>query len=640
MSEQSSVSIIESYIREKASLHNFSYKLLPNGNYLLDYSPVTGERKNHHFYISASNWLWDDKKAQKAWNWNQFRKMFGDEEMTLPESTEIQVAPKEYKTIPYENVRSYAQKLFSLEPDLLKYLIEGRQLEEKTLKFFKIWADAGKITIPIFDKNEIVVNVRKRKNPKDTNEDNPRYMSEAGCKSILFNEQAIYKRPAELYITEWEFDAMQLWQRGIVNVVSVTLWAGYFSEEWVDQMKDIKRVYICFDNDDAGIEGAKKVADKLWHDRCRIVEIPKAPGEKKVDLTDYFVQQKKTRGDFLELVKNAKAPTAFDSEAIKHISDYNDDLRKRLLEWEYSGVSTGYESLDKIMGGYRKWRVIIASGLTSVGKTTFSMNLSLSLAYRKVPIMYISMEMPPLDICRKYLMLHKKLAGEEVNDVVVGTPLMDTIDQGLKEFKWDGSSPAMPIYVFNSVWEITLQTVVDACRVAKENYGVEVLFIDHLHYFWGSSNNRASEVANIVRKIKSMALDLDLPVVLLAHLNRAGRAQQRRWLYIPTLADLKDAGAIEQDADQVMFVCRDSEAANDVEKRKTVVKLAKNRDGATWHASFDFNTRIGFFSEVAWVDYMSAMEAPTSQPKPVGSGMRKKRSTYWFSESEIDDIFN
>lgn len=98
-------------------------------------------------------------------------------------------------------------------------------------------------------------------------------------------------------------------------------------------------------------------------------------------------------------------------------------------------------------------------------------------------------------------------------------------------------------------------------------------------------------------------MELETPVLLLAHLNRAGRAQQKRGLYIPTLSDLKDAGAIEQDADQVVYVCRDSEHEDENEKRKTIIKVAKNRDGQTGHVSFDFDLDIGFFSPVTGVDY-------------------------------------
>jgi len=105
---------------------------------------------------------------------------------------------------------------------LLEYLITKRGLEEKTIRNFKIGADAGQITIPIFDSDEVLVNIRRRKNPKDTS-DSPKYYAEKGCKSILFNEQVLTKNPAELIVTEGEFDAMVLWQKGFVNVTSTTL---------------------------------------------------------------------------------------------------------------------------------------------------------------------------------------------------------------------------------------------------------------------------------------------------------------------------------------------------------------------------------------------------------------------------------
>lgn len=221
--------------------------------------------------------------------------------------------------------------------------------------------------------------------------------------------------------------------------------------------------------------------------------------------------------------------------------------------------------------------------------------------------MFISMEMPPLDICRKFLMLHKRIEGEKLDWVLETSPIMSTVDEGLKEFKGDENTPWLPIYLFNGTGEISLKVILDVCRTAKEIYWVELVVIDHLHYFANSTGNRAAEVANSIRKIKSMAMELDLPILLLAHLNRAWRALQRKGMYIPSLADLKDAGAIEQDADQVLFVCRDSESHLESDRRKTILKVAKNRDGKTWHISMDFNMDVGVFSEMPWEDYLAAM---------------------------------
>ena len=598
-----SSNIIEQYLIEK----NLEYKLV-NDHFNLKISPLSGESKRNHFYINATNGMRDDKKMWKAGNFNQFRELFDDQPIVLPEQ-EVESKPKEYKIIPFEQVRGYSQALRWLKPDLLNYLISERHLEEKTIKHFKLGADGNIITIPIFDANDNLVNIRRRKNPKDTNPDMPKYYTESGCRSIMFNEYALSRNPMEVIITEGEFDAMMLWQSGLTNVVSVTLGAGYFSSERADQFKNVKRIYLCYDQDRAGREWLKKAIEYLWADKCRIVELPKPAGVAKMDVSDWFNKHNGSKEEFIKLMNKAKSALALtNSDNIKHISDFNAELRQKLLAGEYKGISTGYPSLDEIIGGYRKGRVLILSGLTSVGKTTMANNLTLSLAKRSIPSIFISMEMQPIDICKKFLMLHKKLSGKDLDSLTIQSPLINTVDEWLKEFSGDGATPWLPIYLFSGVGELNLKKVMEVCRVSKETYWTEVIVIDHLHYFAQKSENRAAEVSTIIRAIKSMAMELDMPVILLAHLNRWGRAQQRKWFYVPSLSDLRESGSIEQDADQVLFVCRDSETPDDKEKRKSVLKIAKNRDGATGYVSYDFDLSIGFFSEVA-EDYLGEMES-------------------------------
>ena len=596
--------VIEQYLLEKGC----AYKEV-NGQYNVKPAPCCGNPKSHHFYMNAQNGMWDCKVCGSKGNFDAFRKFYGDDPIVLPE-IDVKVEPKEYKVLPFELTRSYGQQLWgtAVGGELLTYLKVERGLEEKTLQHFKIGSDQGQITIPIFDKNDTLTNIRRRRNPKETG-DGPRYFSEKGCRSVMFNSSVLKKRPKEAYLTEGEFDAMQLWQRGIQNVVSVTLGAGYFSKEWADEFKDVARVYICFDNDEAGREGAKKAAKMIGADKCRIIDLPKPAGEKKHDLSDYFVKGKNTKDDFLDLANKSRMATAIDEDSIKHISDFNDELRRRILEGDYRGIPTGYPKLDAVIGGYRKGRVLILSGLPSVGKTTMAQNMVLNMSYRNLTTMYISMEMPPIDICKNFLRMHKRIEGEKLDAIDKETdPLMPTVDAGLAEFKGIAGKPGLPIYLYAEQGELSLQKLLDTARVAKESYGAQLLVIDHLHYFAHSTGNRASEVANIVRKIKNIAMDLDLPVLLLCHLNRSGRAQQKRGVYMPTLSDLKDSGAIEQDADQVLFVCRDSETHIEADTKKALVKVAKNRDGkAPGYVSFDFDKGIGFFSEASGMGYLEEM---------------------------------
>lgn len=613
--------VIEAYLREK----NLAFKAV-NGQYnLVNGCPFCGNPKPHHFYINQESGMWDCKRCSAKGNWNQFRAHYGDDPTLLPEQTgDRPKVEREYRALDYQQARNYASTLWSGLGDsakYLEYLKEKRGLKDDTLKHFKVGLSGKNIAIPIFDAADMLINIRYRVDPYDTERDDYRYFTEKGCKSILFNEKVFKDSPREVYLTEGEFDAMSLWQAGIKNVLSVTNGAGYWGADWADKFKDVKRIYICYDNDDAGKKGALMAAEELGKDRCRIVELPLPDGVKKFDVTDFFVAGG-TADDFKKMANTAKMATALDADAIKQLYEYNDELRKKILEGDYKGISTGYEKLDDIIGGYRRGRLIILSGLTSVGKTTFSENLTLSMAQRKKSVMFVSMEMPPIDIAKKFLMMYGRISGEQLDSIKAPTdPLMATVEKALSGIAGDGiPDDALPVYLLNKQGEVDLDVVLDVGRVAKEQYGAELMVIDHLQYFSTSTNNRASETANITRKIKAMAMKLDIPIILLAHLNRSGRQQQKRGLYVPTMSDLRDSGAVEQDADQVVFVCRDSESSDNDDKKKAVVKVAKNRDGRTGHVSFMFDLDIGYFVEMPGENYLEALEKKYGGNKGAGDG--------------------
>ena len=597
MSDNSPDVLIESYLREK----KLNYKET-NGQYNIRPTPCCGDDKWHHFYLNKYTGLWDCKKCSAQGNFDNFRTFWGDDSIVLPAPPDSIInKPKEYRTLDYNQVRGYASALWSGvgdAPKYVEYLIKTRGLEEATLKKFRIGITAGNLSIPIFDKDDNLTNIRYRVSPFIEHE-GYRYWTEKGCRSILFNEKVLTESPKEVYLTEGEFDAMHLWQRGLKFVCSTTLGAGYFAPEWVDMFRDVKRIYLCYDNDRAGREGMLKVAKKLGMDRCRIVELPKVEGRKKTDLTEYFVEDGKTLDDFKKLVVKAKMPNLLEEDVIKHITALDADLQKRLLEGEYTGLSTGYTQLDGIMGGWRKGRLVVLSGYTSVGKTSYAQNLSLNMIAKDTTTMFISLEMPPVDIYKKFIQLKARLSNKqlsEINDEL--HPVMGTVLKTMGEFK------SMPMYVYAGTGELSLQVLMDVARTAKEVYNLQLLVVDHLGYFATSAANRAGEIATIVRKLKAMAVELDIPILLLAHVSREGKKHTRKGLYIPVMSDLKESSSIEQDADQILFVCRESDAEDDADKKKAVVMLAKNRDGATGYVSYDFEPEYQIFSEVVGANYL------------------------------------
>ncbi len=561
-------------------------------------------------YVSQTEGLWDCKKCGAKGNLNQFRKLLGDSAIDTSkyEGTKKAFVKKEYRTLQYNIPLQYASRLWGLEPEIQNYLLNERKLSKKILEKYKIGYNGKAISIPLYEK-DVLVNIKYRRDPRKDKDENasPRYSQEKKCKPVLFNGNILNEPITTCYITEGSFDAMQLLQLGMRNVVGLTLGAGYFPKDWVEKFEDVKVIYLVYDNDQAGRDGAKNAANLLGVDRCKVVTLPIKEGRKKTDVTNYFIDDGYTKADFMEVVKDSKAVRTVEDDSIKHISEFSEDLRKRLLEGEYLGEGTGFDLLDDVMGGLRKGRLIVLSGLTSTGKTSFSLNVCLNVALKKHPVFYFSLEMPPIDIAKKILMLRAKLTNTQLKEIDDPSQTLKDVDKTLVEFS---DIDSVPIYLYKSSGVAKYATLAECARLAKEEYGVECIFVDHLHYFARSTNNVTSETSIIVRDIKQLAMQLDIPIVLLTHLNRGGRSQQRKGLYIPTLSDLRDTGATEQDADQVLFVCRDSENEDTAERQKALIKVAKNRDGyAGRFISMRFDEELTtFVEEKKGVDHLAEIK--------------------------------
>ena len=588
-----------SYFREK----NIEFKEVGNQQFALELCPSCG-KDNFHLYVGQENGLCNCKVCSWSGNFNQFRKLMGDAEIDLSAFENKQVVKKkEYRKLNYNIPLQYAARLWSIDEKFKDYLLNIRKLNKEVLEKFKIGSDGKNITIPLYE-NDILVNIQYRRDPSLDNDENSgaRYTQETGCKAVLFNGDILKEPLKEIIITEGVFDALQLIQLGFRNVVSVPLGAGYFSKEWAEQMKDIVHVTIVFDSDMAGKDGAKNAANIIGVEKCKVVSLPKKEGRSKTDITNYFVEDNYTKTDFLELVKNAKPVRSVEADSIKHISEYSDELRKRLIDGEILGEKTGFDILDDMMGGLRKGRLVVVSGLTSSGKTSFSLCVALSLAKRCLPVFFFSLEMPPIDICKKLLMLESKLSNDKLKEIKDPSPELVKVDETLKQFS---VIPEMPVYLYNGSGQVKYKILADCARIVKEEFGVNYIFVDHLHYFARSTSNVTAETSQVVRDLKQLAIQLDMTIILLAHLNREGRAKQKKGLYTPSLSDLRDSGATEQDADQVLFICRDSESDVKEEREKAFIKIAKNRDGyAGRSVSMKFDEGItAFIEEPLGVNY-------------------------------------
>lgn len=250
-----------------------------------------------------------------------------------------------------------------------------------------------------------------------------------------------------------------------------------------------------------------------------------------------------------------------------------------------TGVSTGYKDLDTLTSGLQKSDLIIVAGRPSMGKTSFAMNIVENVALsQELPVAMFSMEMPGEQLCMRMIASLSKI---ELNRVRNGQ---------LNDADWARITSATNILhqhsrIFIDETPGMSPTEVRArCRrLAREQNGIALIVIDYLQLMQtgGRSENRATEISEISRSLKALAKELSVPVIALSQLNRSleNRPDRR-----PIMSDLRESGAIEQDADVIAFVYRD-EVYNpeSPDKGTAEILIRKQRNGPTGMVRLTFN---------------------------------------------------
>lgn len=241
-----------------------------------------------------------------------------------------------------------------------------------------------------------------------------------------------------------------------------------------------------------------------------------------------------------------------------------------------TGVPTGFVDLDRITNGLQDSDLILFAGRPAMGKTAFVLNLADHFAIReKIPTVIFEMEMSREQLVNRMLSMESHVDSQKLRS------------GNLSEFEWDelvaGSAlVADSKLIIDDTPGISLPELRSRCRKYKLEYGVKVIIVDYLQLMSGSGSkygeSRQQEVSEISRGLKLIARELNVPVVACSQLSRAPEARQD---HRPMLSDLRESGAIEQDADIVMFIYRD-EVYNQDSPSKGIAEIivAKQRNGA------------------------------------------------------------
>ena len=244
-------------------------------------------------------------------------------------------------------------------------------------------------------------------------------------------------------------------------------------------------------------------------------------------------------------------------------------------EGEITGTPTGFKDFDKLTAGLQDSDLIIVAGRPAMGKTTFAMNIAENAAIKhEVPVAVFSMEMSSLQLVMR---LFSSLGS--IDQTRLRTGNLDDLD-------WPKLTSAMNLLHKSRIFIDETASLSPAelrarARRLKREHDIGLIVVDYLQLMAvpGSTENRATEIAEISRSLKAIAKELHVPVIALSQLNRALEQRPNKR---PVMADLRESGSIEQDADLIVFIYRD-EVYNDESPDKGLAEIiiGKHRNGPT-----------------------------------------------------------
>ena len=282
-------------------------------------------------------------------------------------------------------------------------------------------------------------------------------------------------------------------------------------------------------------------------------------------------------------------------DVLSNVMERIDELSRQ--ENPITGVPTGFSDLDQMTAGLQRGDLVIVAGRPSMGKTAFAMNIVEEAAIReKLSVIVFSMEMPAEQLTMRMLSSLGRIDQQRVRTGRLGHE------------DWPRLTSQVALLNDTNIFIVddSALTPIDLharCRRLKREHGIDLVVIDYLQlmYVPGTRENRATEISEISRSLKALAKELMVPVVACSQLNRRLEERQNKR---PVMSDLRESGAIEQDADLILFIYRDEvydEESKD--KGKAEIIIGKQRNGPIGKVDLAFLGQYARFNDYTSVDY-------------------------------------
>lgn len=307
------------------------------------------------------------------------------------------------------------------------------------------------------------------------------------------------------------------------------------------------------------------------------------------------------------------------------------------------GVPSGFTGLDKLTSGWQRSELIIVAARPSMGKTAFALSMARNIAIdHGKSVAIFSLEMSAVQLANRLIVSETELASDKIRNGRLSESEWKQLDAKIKDLV------KAPIYIDDTPGISTFELRAK-CRRLMAQHKLDIVMVDYLQLMTGPENagSREQEVSTISRMLKSIAKELNVPIIALSQLNRSVelRSQGNRR---PMLSDLRESGAIEQDADMVLFIHRQEKMGiptfEDGSSTKGIAEiiLAKNRNGRVDDVRVRFREERALFVDLNDADYGETsgfvesvkMESKMNNDEFLPSGNRNAEFKYAYKSNE------
>lgn len=578
---------IDRVVRSHLTVHKVVQEA--SGPHSLADCPFCGKQK--HLYVNMENGAWDCKVCQESGGFWKLADRIGVRvrsatvvrspmsvmmagRQNATAQSGAQIPPKPLSDGPglgMARITQACERVFEDTEEgtsVLAYL-RKRGFTDETIRRFKIGvaqivdSENGKtvretaVGIPYVEDGKVpMMKMRNLAMEKDKR----KFRRTKGGESRLFNVDAI-KGARRVVLVEGELDAISLHQVGITTVASTSLGAKKsIPADWLAALESAEEIVLWYDADDAGQDSVHALTHELGTWRVKLASIDdelassiqRKTGSRPKDVNDLL----KAGVDHAAIRAVVDAALPIDNTMIVTADRYADPLAAVIDHAEESlGAPTGLATLDRTVRGWRTGELVLVTGHTSHGKSTFVQDRLEWLAEQGEPVLLSALENGPLALARK---MFQRRYGGPISGI-------KTEADKARAFETISTLNRNPIYVLDVYGRIELGPLVDAMTYARKRYGTKRVMVDHLHFIQprDSRKDERESLDDTLMELTELARKIDVTLFLIAH--PRGSVEQNE---IPTGDSIKGSSAAKQLCDNGITVWRNLNNAGDGTIRK------------------------------------------------------------------------